>query len=138
MMNATTSSRIASMISLGWSREEATWRINAMEAAERQGSSLAKLSGLVDGDRVIVDDYRGNLSEAVVVSGRLTVGGCLPSPGMVMAVVSKPYRLDGGDFNLRAILANGSVLTAHSPTGTRVWRDDAGNDVDFRSAVMAV
>jgi hypothetical protein len=129
------SDQVKKMIELGYTKADATSRARVMESANSANGSLA--NGLCNGDHVMVD-FCGRTAEAIVIDNQITVGGCSPAAGMVTAILSKPWRLNGGDWNLSATLADGTVLTAHSPHGNRVWRDVNGTDVDFAAAVMAI
>lgn len=110
---------------LGWSHEEATFRSKAIDSANTAMKATA--NGLIPGDHVAIE-YRGStdhefsIREGYVDSnGRMSVGGCIPSAGMVGRVLSKPFRMSGGDFNRVAVLADGTELRAVSPKGSVIW-----------------
>jgi hypothetical protein len=110
---------------LGWSHEEATFRAKAIDSAI--GAMKSAAIGLISGDHVAIE-YRGStdhefsIREGYVDSdGRMSVGGCIPSAGMVGRILSKPFRMSGGDFNRVAVLSDGTELRAVSPNGSVAW-----------------
>ncbi len=60
--------------------------------------------------------------EAFVSDGKMSVGGCLPSPGMLGDILTLPYHLVGGYYSRRegavcAVLADGSEVKLGTAIG---------------------
>ncbi len=111
---------------LGWGKEEARRRAAIIDASHASAAGLA--AGLAELDHVAVEysscgSHDRRPTEAVVVNGRLQVGGCIPSPGMVGARLTLPWRGVGGDWwtmregDAVAVLANGVEVGLGPQTG---------------------
>lgn len=101
---------------IGWDADEARRRARIIDSADANAKSQGV--GLPTGSYVAVSWYScpGEPREGRVdAEGRLTVGGCVPSAGMVVGLLSKPYRFcplfvaNVGD--VVGILADGTEVT---------------------------
>ena len=93
--------------------------------------------------------YRGSLSheftvrEAIKISGKLQIGGCLPSSGMTGKILSQPYRNVGGDlWTMRdgdtvAVLADGTEVKLAAGSDQKNVKTYTANGTEYRTVIDA-
>jgi len=82
-----------------WDKTEASWRAEAVDSSRRGAASAANALGLKPGECVVVQYHNGitmRPREAFCYDGMLTVGGCIPSPGMIRLTEAVPLSAKPG------------------------------------------